>query len=61
MFIHIARYSLIIPMIVVGIEYETVDTSIITSSKPSDVHIVVMWLMLTFSLLVRVKFFITVS
>jgi len=35
MHLHVARYSLVRPMIEVGIEHETVDTSIVTSSKPS--------------------------
>ena len=34
--VHVARYSLIIPMIENGIEHETIDTSVITSNKSSE-------------------------
>ena len=34
--VQIARYSLVIPMIEIGIEHETDDTSINTSSNPSE-------------------------
>ena len=34
--VHVARYSLVISVIEVGIEHETVDTGVIASSKPSE-------------------------
>jgi len=53
MLVQVARYSLVIPMIVDGIEHETVDISVVTSSKSSKfIQIVVMWLLLIFHLLV---------
>ena len=36
MFVHVATYSLAIPMIQENIENETVNASIVTSSKPSE-------------------------
>jgi len=36
MHVQVAGHSFVIPMIEDGIEHETVDTSIITSSKPSE-------------------------
>ena len=36
MSVEIAKYSLIIPMIEDEIEHETVDTSVVISSKPSE-------------------------
>jgi len=34
--VHVSRYALATPMIEDGIEHETVDTSVVTSSKPSE-------------------------
>ena len=36
MLVQVARYSLVIPMIEVGLERETVDTSAVASSKPFE-------------------------
>ena len=52
--VQVASYSLVIPMINDKIEFGTVDTSIVTSSKPSEffLQVVFMWLLLTFPILV---------
>ena len=34
--VQVVRYSLVIPMIEDRIEHETFDTSVVTSSKPSE-------------------------
>ena len=54
MSVHVARYSLALPMIEVGIELGAVNISIITSGSylSSLVQIMIMWLLLTVLLLV---------
>ena len=48
MSVQLTRYLLIIFTVEDGIEHGTVDTSVVTSSKPSEMQIVLMWLLLIF-------------